>query len=328
MSFLTDLFHGNFDKLGTDITHAPDSLSRHPLEIAETLGGLGLVAAPFAVPAIGSALGIGEAAVPVAAGEGISAFAPEGADAAISATGALDTAAPFAEGGGQFAGAGAGGAFGGEDALAGTYGGTAGTGGVGAGIGDTASSIGGYLGKAAGGIGGWLANNPALALGAGYLGYKALTGGQQLPQQGNLQDVANQAQSLATSNQALEKQLTDPLLTGNLPEGQKRAIAQGVQDAQTAIKARYAQLGMSGSTAETDALNHAQEVGMNQAAALEQSMAQMGIQAGSAAAQDLGIANTVYSNIMNATISQDNALQSAIASFAGQAGNRAATRAA
>jgi len=59
MSFLTDLFEGNLNKLGTDITHAPSSLIAHPDELAETLGGAALVALPFAAPAIGDFLGIG-----------------------------------------------------------------------------------------------------------------------------------------------------------------------------------------------------------------------------------------------------------------------------
>jgi hypothetical protein len=36
MSFFSDLFEGNWGNLGTDLTHAPDSLSRHPGEIVET----------------------------------------------------------------------------------------------------------------------------------------------------------------------------------------------------------------------------------------------------------------------------------------------------
>src|SRR5262245_48503457 len=56
MSFLSDLDEGNFYKLGTDITHAPDSLSRHPEEIAELAGGAALIAAPFLIPELGAGL--------------------------------------------------------------------------------------------------------------------------------------------------------------------------------------------------------------------------------------------------------------------------------
>jgi hypothetical protein len=54
VSFLSDLFHGRFENLGTDITHAPSSLARHPLEIAETAAA---IAAPFLLPEIGAGVG-------------------------------------------------------------------------------------------------------------------------------------------------------------------------------------------------------------------------------------------------------------------------------
>ncbi len=81
MSFLTDLFEGNFDNLGTDISHAPSSLAAHPDEIAELAGGAALVAAPFLLPEIGAALGVGglaEGAIDV----GGAALASEGGLAA------------------------------------------------------------------------------------------------------------------------------------------------------------------------------------------------------------------------------------------------------
>src|SRR6266436_6357932 len=81
MSFLSDLFEGNFGNLGTDISHAPSSLAAHPDEIAELAGGAALVAAPFLLPEIGAALGVGglaEGAVDV----GGAALASEGGLAA------------------------------------------------------------------------------------------------------------------------------------------------------------------------------------------------------------------------------------------------------
>ena len=56
MSFLTDLFEGNFGNLGTDITHAPSSLAAHPTEIAELLGAAAL---PFGIAAGADLLGLG-----------------------------------------------------------------------------------------------------------------------------------------------------------------------------------------------------------------------------------------------------------------------------
>ena len=57
MSFLSDLLEGNFGNLGTDILHAPESLARHPDQIAELAGAIAL---PFAAPEILGALGVGD----------------------------------------------------------------------------------------------------------------------------------------------------------------------------------------------------------------------------------------------------------------------------
>ena len=44
MSFFSDLFEGNFSNLGTDVTHAPESLANNPTELEETLGGVAALA--------------------------------------------------------------------------------------------------------------------------------------------------------------------------------------------------------------------------------------------------------------------------------------------
>lgn len=69
MSFLSDLFEGNFGNLGTDLVDAPSSLINHPDELAATLGGAALFAAPFVLPEIGAAA-LGGADVAAAAGGG------------------------------------------------------------------------------------------------------------------------------------------------------------------------------------------------------------------------------------------------------------------
>jgi hypothetical protein len=61
MSLFSDLFEGNFSNLGTDITHAPSSLINHPDELLETGAAALAIAAPFAIPEIGAALGGGAA---------------------------------------------------------------------------------------------------------------------------------------------------------------------------------------------------------------------------------------------------------------------------
>jgi hypothetical protein len=62
MSFLTDLFEGQFGNLGTDLSHAPSSFAAHPQEQLEVGLGAAAVAAPFLLPEIGGALGAGAGA--------------------------------------------------------------------------------------------------------------------------------------------------------------------------------------------------------------------------------------------------------------------------
>jgi hypothetical protein len=57
MSFLSDLFEGNFGNLGTDLAHAPSSFANHPAEWAETGAAALAVAAPWLLPEIGAGLG-------------------------------------------------------------------------------------------------------------------------------------------------------------------------------------------------------------------------------------------------------------------------------
>ena len=72
MSFLSDLFEGQFSNLGKDLVDAPSSFVNHPTEILETgAAALGL-AAPFVLPEIGAGLGIG-GSIDAAAGGGLAA---------------------------------------------------------------------------------------------------------------------------------------------------------------------------------------------------------------------------------------------------------------
>jgi len=83
MSFLTDLFEGNFSNLGRDITEAPSSLARHPAEIAELGGaallGGGLLLAPEIAGALGGAEAAGAGAEAAGAGLGLETAADVGA---------------------------------------------------------------------------------------------------------------------------------------------------------------------------------------------------------------------------------------------------------
>ncbi len=166
----------------------------------------------------------------------------------------------------------------------------------------------------------WIKANPMLAtgLGLGGLGLmKNMIGG--LPYQGQLKGAAGQAGQMAGDLSAQGQNLLGPIQGGPLPTALEQQVVNGLNDANAATKSRFAQLGLSGSTMETDAINH----NANQAEALRGTLAlqlaQAGTQLLSIANQDLGIEAGIFQNLMNAQISQDNALEQAIANFAGQA---------
>jgi hypothetical protein len=166
----------------------------------------------------------------------------------------------------------------------------------------------------------WIKANPLLAtgLGLGGLGLaKNLIGG--LPYQGQLKGAAGQASEMAASLSAQGQNLMGPIQGGPLPSALEKQVTNGIEAANAATKSRFASLGLSGSTMETDALNHVQ----NQAEALRGTLALQLAQAGAQllglANQDLGIEAGIFQNLMNAQISQDNALEQSIANFAGQA---------
>lgn len=180
--------------------------------------------------------------------------------------------------------------------------------------------------QSGGGLLNFIKNNPGLAATLGIGAAGTLASGKlapliagKVPQQPGLEALLAQERGLAGTQQQLGTTLTDPLVTGKLPSGAEQSVTNAINDAITTTKARYANLGLSGSTMEADAVANIQ----NQATAIRfkiaQEMAQTGIQATSQAAGAMGLQDTIYTQLMNAQISQDQALQQAIARFAGAA---------
>jgi hypothetical protein len=166
----------------------------------------------------------------------------------------------------------------------------------------------------------WIKANPMMAatLGLGGLGMvKNLIGG--LPNEGALKGVAGQAGQMAGQLGAEGQNLLGPIQGGPLPAALEQRVVNNLNDADAATKGRFAKLGLSGSTMETDAINHNRDLAQELRGTLALQLAQAGSQLLSIANQDLGIEAGVFQNLMNAQIAQDNALEAAIASFAGQA---------
>lgn len=178
---------------------------------------------------------------------------------------------------------------------------------------------------ASSGITGFLKSNPGLvaSLGAGVAG-TALSPMlsrliNKVPQQGNLDALAAKESSIASQQQQLSQTLTDPLTSGKLPAGAEQSVSTAINDAVSTTKARYANLGLSGSTMEADAIANIQNQATGLRFNIAQQMAQTGEAAIGQASSALGLQDQVYNQLMQAQISQDNNLQTAIARFAGAA---------
>ena len=154
-------------------------------------------------------------------------------------------------------------------------------------------------------IGSALAGNAGSLVGLGGLTAEAIKGSQPLPQINNLQGTAQGETALGTQLQQAE-------LTGNLPPGAQSSIDQAVKSAQAAIRSQYASMGLSGSTAETEALNNAAMQGPMLGFQIASQMASQGL-------SDLNLGSQLYSQIMQAQLQSDSQMQQAISNFASAA---------
>jgi len=137
-----------------------------------------------------------------------------------------------------------------------------------------------------------------------------------VPQQAGLQSLQQQEAQLAGSQGAYGSTLQQPLLTGQLPPQAQTAVDTATNDAIASTKARYANLGLTGSTAEADAISNIQNQKSTLTFQIAEQMAQTGGAAITTAANALNLQDQIYSQLMNAQVAQDASLQSAIARFA------------
>ncbi len=108
--------------------------------------------------------------------------------------------------------------------------------------------------------------------------------------------------------------IADAGFQGNIGGKGLNSIARMVRKAQAAIRQRYASMGMTGSTAETDDLNDAVEAGVQQQFEIGQKMAATGL---NAIAALTGQSAQAYLALLNAQTAKNTALGNALANFAG-----------
>ena len=158
---------------------------------------------------------------------------------------------------------------------------------------------GGFLSNALG----YLSNNPALLLGAGALGADLLLGNQPLPAEAQVQNASAEQASVGNTLSAFG-------LSGTLPSGLQDAINMNTNAGIAAVRSQYGQLGLTGSTMESQAIQQIKEAATAQQATLANQLLSQG-------AQWTGMSNQELNTLLQTQMAQDAALTQAIGTFAG-----------
>ena len=156
-----------------------------------------------------------------------------------------------------------------------------------------ASGGGGLFGS----LGGIL-SNPATLLAGGGLVADVLRGNSNPPGYQQILDAANRTSSQANTMQGY-------LSSGTLPPGLQTSLDTARADAEAAVRSRYAQMGMSGSSAEAQDIQNLHNRIVSQGADMAMQLYQQGL-------SETQISTQLYQIIMNEQIAQDNALSSGI----------------
>jgi hypothetical protein len=153
---------------------------------------------------------------------------------------------------------------------------------------------------------GWLGmgknSNPVAPLVAGGGLLASMFANQSIPGMGSLGNIAANAQIQGN-------QLESYLQSGKLPPGAEQSVTQAVQSAKTAIQGKYAALGLSGSTMETQDLNNVDQ----QAASMKFQIANQLLGSG---IEESKLASTIYDILTKTNISQNQITGNAIGNLA------------
>lgn len=140
------------------------------------------------------------------------------------------------------------------------------------------------------------------AVGGAGIGYEALRGTPSIPNLNNLTTAAGAAEAQSQTLIGAEQ-------SGQLPPGAAAGVKQGLDSAVASIRGQFASQGLSGSSMEADAIAQAQEAASSQSFQIASTMAQQGISLA-------GLPASIYGEIMNATLQNDNDFSNAIVNFA------------
>ena len=155
----------------------------------------------------------------------------------------------------------------------------------------------GLLGQA----GSYLAKNPTSILSALGMAANLMKGNAPPP-------FSKQLESQAAQLQAQGAQLQGYLTSGTLPPGIGAALSGAHDSAAAAIRARYANMGMSGSSAEMQDLNNLAQTTVSQGADIANKLLATGV-------SEQQFASGLYQNLMTTAMQQDTNMSNAIAGF-------------
>ena len=148
------------------------------------------------------------------------------------------------------------------------------------------------------------------AIPAALIGYSVYRGNQPLPGQENMEARAGAADDRAN---ALARGASEAM-QGRLPGGAEAGIQQGLQSAQAAIRSRYADMGLTGSTMEGQDLANAEQQAVAMRFQIGQEMARTGL---AAAGNSEALASNLYALIMQGMVAQGTQMGDALSDFAG-----------
>ena len=155
----------------------------------------------------------------------------------------------------------------------------------------------GLLGQA----GSYLAKNPTSILSALGMAANLMKGNAPPP-------FSKQLESQAAQLQAQGAQLQGYLTSGTLPPGIGAALSGAHDSAAAAIRARYANMGMSGSSAEMQDLNNLAQTTVSQGADIANKLLATGV-------SEQQFASGLYQNLMATAMQQDTNMSNAISGF-------------
>jgi hypothetical protein len=97
--------------------------------------------------------------------------------------------------------------------------------------------------------------------------------------------------------------------SGTLPAGLQDALRGATNAAKAQVRSKYAQMGLAGSTMESQALGQIDQTSASQTAQIAMQLFQQGVGLDQ-------IASQIYSNLLRVEMQQDTNLQNAVSSFA------------